>query len=249
MFNTTTALVLREVRYKEADRILTLLTASDGRVSAKARGALRKGSKIAAATQQLTFSEMTLFMNNGKWNVNEASIIEGFAGLRLDIEKLALGSYISECVEAVSVEGQSDSALLQLALNTLFALSNSIYDNKLIKAGFELRLMSIAGYEPELNSCAVCGRKEPIEPLLSLDDGCICCKKCRSIATGDTAELCVDSLSALRYVISAPAKQIFSFTIGDAALNRLSKAAEAYLLKKTERRFGTLDYYKRVTIV
>ena len=63
MFNTVQALVLREVRYKEADKILTLFTKSDGRITAKARGALRKGSKITAATQQLTYSEMTLFGN------------------------------------------------------------------------------------------------------------------------------------------------------------------------------------------
>ena len=48
MFTTTNALVLREVRYKEADRILTLLTSTEGKISVKARGALRKGSRMAA---------------------------------------------------------------------------------------------------------------------------------------------------------------------------------------------------------
>ena len=75
MFNTTNALVLREVRYKEADRILTLFTLADGKLTARARGALRKGSKTAAATQQLTYSELTLFGNKGRWTVNEASVI------------------------------------------------------------------------------------------------------------------------------------------------------------------------------
>ena len=66
MFKTVNALVLREVRYKEADRILTLLTDTDGKITVKARGALRKSSKTAAATQQLTYSEMTLFGNLGR---------------------------------------------------------------------------------------------------------------------------------------------------------------------------------------
>ena len=98
MFTTTNALVLREVRYKEADRILTLLTSTDGKITVKARGALRKGSKTAAATQQLTYSEMTLFGNRGKWTVNEAVIKEAFPGLRRDGENLALGCYFSECL-------------------------------------------------------------------------------------------------------------------------------------------------------
>ena len=92
MFQTVNALVLREVRYKEADRILTLLTDTEGKLTVKARGALRKSSRTAAATQQLTYSEMTLFGNKGRWTVNEASVREAFSGLREDMERFALGA-------------------------------------------------------------------------------------------------------------------------------------------------------------
>ena len=127
MFKTVNALVLREARYKEADRILTLLTDTDGKLTVKARGALRKSSRTAAATQQLTYSEMTLFGNRGKWTVNEAQVKEGFDGLRGDMEKLALGAYFAECMEALSVEDQPEPALLQLGLNCLYALSRGMY--------------------------------------------------------------------------------------------------------------------------
>lgn len=63
MFKTTRGLILREVKYKEADRILTILTEDMGKITAKARGALRKGSKTSAATQFLAFSELTMFEN------------------------------------------------------------------------------------------------------------------------------------------------------------------------------------------
>ena len=145
MFTTTKALVLREVKYKEADRILTLFTADNGKITAKARGALRKSSRTGAATQQLTYADMTLFFNKGKWTVNEASVIEAFEGLKSDIAHLALGSYFAECVEALAVEDQSDPALLSLTLNSLYALSRNLHDERKIKAAFELRLMSLSG--------------------------------------------------------------------------------------------------------
>lgn len=245
MFNTTKALVLREVRYKEADKILTLFTSTDGKLTAKARGALRKGSKITAATQQLTFSEMTLFSNKGKYTVNEASISEPFSGLREDIGDFSLGCYFAECIEAMSVEDQPDPELLQLGLNSLYALSRKLYPAEHIKAAFELRLMAIAGYRPESSACAACGCEEPDAPLLSLDNGVILCKSCAGFAA-DTVELCAASLAAMRYILSAPAKQLFSFSLDEAALKRLSYAAEQYLLKQTERRFSTLDYWKAV---
>ena len=244
MFTTTNALVLREVRYKEADRILTLLTSTDGKITVKARGALRKGSKTAAATQQLTYSEMTLFGNRGKWTVNEAVIKEAFPGLRRDMENLALGCYFAECLEALSVEDQPEPAILQLGLNSLYALSKKMYPPRHIKAAFELRLMCLAGYEPNLSACAVCGSEAPEEPLLSLADGRITCRRCRN--AGNTVQLDTESLEAMRYIVSAPAKQLFSFRLSDGALNRLSAAAEQYLLTQTERRFGTLDYWKSV---
>lgn len=245
MFQTTKALVLREVRYKEADRILTLLSESEGKITVKARGALRKTSRTAAATQQLTWAEMTLFGNRGKWTVNEASVVEGFDGLRSDIEALALGSYFAECLEALSVEDQPDAELLQLGLNALYALSRGLYPTAIIKAAFELRLMCLAGYEPDLSACAYCGR-EPENPVFSLADGRVNCRGC---PWGEApVTLCADSLSAMRYIVSAPAKKLFSFSLESDALDRLSYAAEAYLLRKTERRFGTLEYYKQVRI-
>ena len=167
--------MLREVRYKEADRILTLLTDTEGKLTVKARGALRKSSRTAAATQQLTYSEMTLFGNRGRWTVNEAVVKEGFDGLRGDMEKLALGAYFAECIEALSVEDQPEPELLQLGLNCLYALSRDLYPQEKIKAAFELRLMCLSGYAPELGRCAVCG-KEPEDPALSLDHGCVCCR-------------------------------------------------------------------------
>lgn len=243
MFQTTKALVLREVRYKEADRILTLLTDSDGKLTAKARGALRKSSRTAAATQQLTWSELTLFGNRGKWTVNEGSVLESFDGLRADIEAFALGCYFAECLEALSVEDQPDAELLQLGLNSLFALSNGLYEPRKIKAAFELRLMCLAGYEPDLSACARCGA-EPEEPVLSLQDGRVYCHACPR--EGGAVPLCAASLAAMRYIASAPAKKLFSFSLEGEAAERLSLAAEAYLLRQTERRFGTLEYYKQV---
>ena len=248
MFNTTNALVLRETRYKEADRILTLLTDKEGKITVKARGALRKSSKTAAATQQLTYSEMTLFGNRGRWTVNEASVKEAFSGLRMDMEALSLGSYFAECIEAFAIEEQPEPALLQLALNSLYALSKKMYPPEHIKAAFELRLMCICGYTPELSICAGCGCAEPEQPVLSIGSGAVYCRSC-SYGAGDTVSLCDSSLAALRYISSAPAKQLFSFSIGDEALKRLANASERYLLRHAERSFYTLDYWKNIRII
>ena len=178
MFLTTRGLVLREVRYKESDKILTVLTQHEGKVTVRARGALRKGSKCSAASQVLTWSELTFFENRGRYTLTEGSVLEDFAALRADLGDYALGCYMAELLEAVSDEDSHSTALLHLGLNALFALSRQLYPAKHIKAVFELRLMCLAGFAPQLDRCTDCGSHTPEKPRLSLYGGGVHCTGC-----------------------------------------------------------------------
>ena len=246
MFNTTNALVLREVKYKEADRILTLLTDKEGKITVKARGAYRKNSKISAATQQLTYSEMTLFGNRGRWTVNEASVKEAFSGLRMDMERLSLGSYFAECIEAFAIEEQPEPGLLQLALNSLYALSKLGEPELKVKAAFELRCACIAGYAPDLIGCHACGNQNP--DRFDISEGMLECHRCRGGGGGIRMPVTPGVLEAMRYICLCEPKKLLSFNIGQENLEKLSNLTEAYLTAQLERGFSTLDFYKSLLI-
>lgn len=247
MFKTTNALILREVKYKEADKILTVLTPEDGKLTVKARGALRKGCRYAAACQALCYSEMTLFGNRGRWSVNEAQTVEQFLPLRADLELLALGSYFAEALEAVSDEDSPNPEMLQLGLNSLYALSRGLYTPEHIKAVFELRLMCLAGFEPDVFSCAVCGREEPEGAMLSLRGGVVYCKRCVPDAAGVSLPVGPETLEAMRYIITAPPKRIFSFAVPERTRRQLGGVAQAYMSAQLERGFAALDYWKSIS--
>ena len=244
-FSKSDALVLREVRYKEADRILTLFTYDRGIVTAKARGAVRKSSKIAAATQQLTLSEMDFFENKGRLTVQEAVVKEPFEGLRMNFENYALGCYFAECIEAFVQEEQPDADAFQLILNSLYAISHELCSPLLVKAAFEIRLMCLMGYAPDLSGCCYCGKTDPVLPVLGVQSGHICCRECRKNGLGEGMYLCNASLGAMRYIAAAPAKRLFSFTLPEEALTRLNLATENYLAAQSGRRFSTLEYWKK----
>lgn len=244
MDKTVKALVLREVKYKEADRILTVLT-EDGKLTMKAPGALRKNSKFGAATQQLTFSDLTLYSRVGHWQVREGSVIEGFEGLRKDLEKLSLAVYLAQVLEAVSDEDAASPELLQLGLNSLFALSGALAEDWLIKAVFELRLACLTGYAPELQGCLLCGETEG--PLyFDCEKGGLVCGKHREYGVKAISPAC---LAAMRHVVFAPAKKIFSFSLTGEAAGEFAELCERYLLTQLERNFSSLDYYKSIRIV
>jgi len=248
MFKTTKALVLREAKYKDADKILTILTQDEGKMTVKARGALRKSCKYGAAAQTLCYSELTLFGNAGKWSINEAETIEQFLPLRSDIELLALGSYFAEALEAMTDEDSPNPELLQLGLNSLFALSRGMFSPEHIKAVFELKLMCLSGFEPQLDACQTCGAETGNDAVFSLSGGSIHCRTCPPGTPGISLPVSPAALEAMRYIISAEPKKIFSFDISADVEKQLGGICEAYVLTQLERGFGALDYWKTVRL-
>ena len=245
MYKKTNALILREVRYKEADRILTMMTQTEGKMGAKAPGALRKGSKLGAGTQSLCYSEVTLYEYKGKWSVKEAVTLEEFQGLRLDLARLSLAVYFAECVETLAQEGVPDGEMLQLILNSLYALSRDLCDPIKIKCAFEIRLMTIAGFRPVLEYCSGCGEDDRGTMLFAPARGSVYHSDCRPADT-ELIDLPRNGLEAMRYFVESDPKKLFSIDIEGIPLKKLAHASERYLIHQTEKNYSSLEYWKKV---
>ena len=233
-------LILRETEYKDADVMLTILTECGGKVSVLARGAKRKGSRISAAVQLLTYSEFTLYESGGRYTLNEAEPIEMFFGVRNDIVKLALGSYFAEVLDQAADAESINPELLRLGLNALYALANTEISNQQIKSVFELKIAELSGYTPNINACGACGAGSD---LLSFDmrNGRVICASC-----GGEGYRRMDGsvLAAMRHIIYGDIRRIFSFSIGDKSLNLLASLTEEYLSVHFDRSFKTNTFYK-----
>ena len=135
-------------------------------------------------------------------------------------------------------------AVLSHLLNGLYALDKLRKAEPLAKAAFELRLLCLAGYEPLADSCAYCGCPDPERPMLDVVQGVLRCGTCGVQERALSMPLCPGSLAALRHIVYGDPKHLYSFTLGDDALRRLSAAAEAFVAAQLERGFRSLDFYK-----
>jgi len=236
-------IVLRAVDTKESDKILTVLTPG-GKLPVIAKGARSRKSRVTACTQFLAYSELTLSESHGWQYLTEGSPLELFEGVRRDIELLGLASYFAELTEAAALEDVESGEMLSLLLNALYALGTLKKPQALVKAAFELRLMSLIGFEPLAEGCAYCGNPEPESPMLDVREGVICCKDCGKRERGLVMPLSAGALAALRRVLYGSAKRLYSFSLAEPDLDKLSGAAETYVHSMLERGFGTLDFYK-----
>ena len=119
MHISTQGLVLREVNYKESDKLLTVLTAEGGKRTVKAGPP--EGSPLAAAAQLLVYSDMTLFEYRTTSPSTRRSPSSSSGASDPIWRGLSLASYFAEVMEAVAV-GRPDPMALSLILNSLYAL-------------------------------------------------------------------------------------------------------------------------------
>ena len=244
----TKGLVLRETQTKEADKILTVLTAEHGKLAVIARGARRKNSKIAAASQLLAFSELVLYEQRGWMMLSEASTLSLWDNVRRDVELLSLASYFAEMAEAVTGEDVPAGETLSLLLNVLYALDALHKPPELVKAAFELKLLSLSGYEPLVADCAVCGTTAPEEPVFDAEQGVVLCRKCAGVAAGRLLPLDPGSLAAMRHVIGAEKKRMLSFALNGETMKHFARACESFSRVQLDRDFRTLDFYKSLRL-
>ena len=247
MYLTIRGIVLRVTDYNDRDALLTVLSRAHGKLTVKARGLRRKNSPLIAPCQLLAYGEFTLFEYKGNYTINEAHSLELFTPLRRDLTKLSLGTYFAQVAEIISQEDLPNPELQSLLLNSLHALAYLDLPEMLVKSVFELRAVCLAGYTPDLYGCHICGSQSP--DRFDLSAGQLECRACRDPeSSGIRMPVNPTILEAMRYICLCDPKKLFSFRIGQDALEQLSTLTEGYLETQLERGFSALDFYKSLLL-
>ncbi len=254
-------LILRSVPRGENDRLVTALTAQEGRVYVIVKGAGSMHRREIAATEPYTWCNMEFYRKNGVRWMKSATVLESFYGLRYDMDKLFLAAYIADVTYELCDEGTPAGEILPLALNTYHMLARADANVACIKAAFEMRAACIAGFTPDLVTCERCHAPVQRESYLDVMNGAITCRACFERAQSalpipqmDGSEerrlllhLDASALMALHYVCTADPRRVFAFRVADeGSVRAFATAAEAYLLNHLERGFESLENYKKL---
>lgn len=240
---TTEALIIREMKVGESDRLVTLLTREYGIIKAFAAGAKNIKSKKAAATGLLSYSSLTILNKNGTYRIYEATPIRIFFGAGSDVVRLSLAQYFCELSSVLAPPDGGDE-FLRVVLNSLHFLTDGAKNPVLIKSITELRIAAISGYMPDLVACESCGKFEDDTMFFNVADGHILCSECQN----GVGYIKIDRtlLSAMRHIVYSPLENMYSFNIPESAAAKLSELTSRYILTQTEHHFNTLDFYNSI---
>ena len=243
----TDGIVIREQTVGESDRLVWILTRDHGILKAFARKAKNLKDPKNASTGLLCYSDFSISEGKTSFYINNASVKDVFFGLRSDITRLSLAQYFCELAAEFVPENTDSEEFLRLILNSLHFLSNSGRSEKLIKSITELRMLSAAGYMPDLVACHKCGKYESHEMFFMPLDGTICCEDCYAPDKKVMIRLPFTVITAMRYICYSDFSKIYSFSLSEDAEKLLSFACESYVLNTIGHSLTTLDFYRSIS--
>ncbi len=231
----TKGIILAQNNMSDNDKMVTILTPDLGKIGCAARGARRPKSNLMSGTQFLCFADFIIYKGTSSYNLNSAEPIEIFYNIRLDIDKLKYAVEVAKIANDVTEENEGSYRILQLVLNTLYMISESEKELEFILSVYKLRLLSIIGFRPIIEKCANCGKNEELRYFSFIDNG-LKCKKCKPQDKG-AIELSDTTIKAIRFIIKAEPKKIFSFDISEENKKQLRLLTKIYLDKCIEKEY------------
>jgi DNA repair protein RecO (recombination protein O) len=173
----TQAVVLRSIRYGEADRILHLYSATRGRVGAIAKGSRRPKSRFGGRLEPFFRLDLVLYEGRGELaTVTGASTVEGYGRLRSDGAALMAAGRACDAVLRLFGDGEPNEPAYNLLCNYLALLDAdpAAAAEPGPALAFRLKLALAAGFSPELASCAHCGEAEHLSAFSGAAGGVVC---------------------------------------------------------------------------
>lgn len=241
----TEAVVLRRADMGESDRLLTLFTRDFGKLKAISKGSRKPSSRQTGHVE--LFGRSAFLIADGKTFdiVTQAESIEMYVGLRDDLVRSIYAGHAAELVDRFTEEEDKNINLFYLLTEALGWFANE--DKHLLAARFfELRLLSLTGFQPQLFHCVASG--EPIEEedqYFSAEMGGLL-KPEHLAAERRARPISASAAKVLRFLQTRPWDQVRSLNLRRDLHQELEDLLHHYITFYLERRLQTADFLRRL---
>jgi DNA repair protein RecO (recombination protein O) len=233
------AIVLARQDYGEADRIFILYTPERGKLSAIAKGVRRPRSRMGPHLDY--FSEVTLELAKGRDLdvVTHASTVNAHATLRSDMDAYGNAAHFAELVRHLTQDRQEHRQVYDLLASSLWLLNDGVSPWPVARH-FELMLLGLLGFRPELFRCLNCLRTlEPEANAFSNQLGGLLCPNCRAVDPSAVV-LSLDAQKYLRLLSRSGLSAVIGIIPPETVSGEIGSVLASYLRFVAERDFTSL---------
>lgn len=243
----TEAIVIRRSDFGEADRLLTLFSIDHGKVRAVGKGARKPQSRKTGHVELFMRSKFLIAEGRDLDIVTQAEMVEAYAPLRDDLIRATYASYAVELLDRFTVDEDPHHEIYELLAVALGWFSTSPADELMLPARYyELRLLSLTGFQPRLFNCLHCG--EPIQEqaqAFSADLGGLLCPNCEGTDPRARPVSAV-AVKVMRYLQTRSWDVVGQLRLRPAVLHEIERVMGDYLTHILERELKSTDFLHRL---
>ncbi len=243
------AIVLRHSDWGEADRLLWLFTREIGKVRVVAKGVRKPRSRKAGHLEPFTRVELMLAQGRDLPIVTQAEARDAYLTLRGDLVRVGYAAYVIELLDRFTYEEGENMALYRLLSETLSRINNETEPAFAVRY-YEVRLLDLVGFRPQLVDCVGCGKEIVAEDqFFSFEKGGVICPGC-GIREAGVRPVSMPALRILRHFQRSnytEAQRLRLASNVDFELENLMNNYLTYLLERGLNSPAFLKQVKRIT--
>jgi len=238
--------VLRHMEYGEADRILSFYTLEYGKVQAIAKGIRKMRSRKAGHLEPFSRVELMLARGRNLDVISQAEAQSTYEHLRADLKLIAYAAYVVELLDRFTYEEGENRPLYNLLVNTLARLDAGSPAQTVVHY-YEVQLMDLLGFKPQLQVCVACGEKiKPEDQFFSAKLGGALCPKSLSADPG-AWKVSLGALKYWRHLQRSSWNKVKNLEIPQEVELELASLLERYLTYLLEYGLRTPGFLKAVS--
>jgi DNA repair protein RecO (recombination protein O) len=240
------AVVLRHLDWGEADRMLTLFTAEQGKVRAIAKGVRKMRSRKAGHLEPFTRVNLLLARGRDMLLITQAETVDAFLALRDDMLRTTQALYVIELLDRFTYEEGESHSLYRLLVETLDRLSHSGINADLVMRYYEIRLLDLVGFRPQLFRCLNCEEEITAQDqYFSAERGGVLCPRCGRVVL-EARPVTTDTLRYLRHFQRSNWSEASRAPLTTALNHELELLIQYYLTYLLERGLNTPSFLRRI---
>jgi DNA repair protein RecO (recombination protein O) len=243
---STEAIALKRMDYGEADRILTLFTPRAGKLRAIAKGVRRPTSRMAGHIELFAHSQLVLARGRDLDVVTQASTVTPLREVRDDLVRSSYAFHLAELVDAFLEDRDPHPDVFALLVDALSTIARDEIPADLVARHFEVRLLAILGFGPELTSCLACRADIRAETnWYSVPSGGVYCPSCGGHEPS-AGPIDVRVLKMLRHLQRTATPGTLRVRVPDGVRGDLERLIRRQIEFVLERKLRASDFVRRV---
>ncbi len=240
----TEGLILRRSDLGEADRLLLIAT-PEGKRRVIAKGVRKTTSKLAGHLELFTHTALQLAVGRNLDLITQSQTLNNHATLRTSLSRLSCAYYTAELYDRFTEEDDENRALFNLLVE-IMGLLDQTRNPDLALRSYELSLLNLVGYRPQLQTCTLCGAllTEDANRFCPSLGGVVCPQE--RVPGSDVITMSNPTFRLLRYLQTQPLQVVESLRLSVQVRSEAAHLLRSYLRRLLERDLRSVAFLDEV---